>query len=720
MGTMDRPGSTGDSTPAGPPLLDQTPGRRPEEHKRARPAPVLAGPAFPAAAVAGDAPSRGPGTVSDAAAAQAAQASAATAGTSAATAGVMGDAVGVVPEAALAALIASDPDAGEPFTATSGAACARQPAVPDDWAGWPSDEDIDRLIASMPEDGWADRAAPDGTGGTAVFPFPMADAPWAVPDQCDPAVSLLPGPADLGRVRILQASVPDLPEAPRPANPAHVAWSPVAGADALAHLDPHRLGENDLLDYIHAANRLCAFARAMENDALAVFATRRPPLPSEQPATTAGKLQAGTLHDTGELQDTGEPGPGGLGRDGELGRAGELGEAWRRSRYAAAEIMAVHCVGIGTAHQLLDDAETLANNLPATTALFRDGLLDPVRIKAILAGLENVPADVQTLIEPLFLPGAARTNPRALTRKIRALAQKHHPEPLTERHQRARTQRRVWFTALPDGMAQLSAVLDAAPAKSLYDTLDAWARHAQHEGTLPGGAPSTATTPTGRPSRSLDNYRADTLLDLLHQALHPTTNRAGRSNSGNRGGNTPGGGANGGGSTQGGRANGGGPAGSAARDAAGPPLPVPVAVPEPVPEPRFTFGISAKISVTVPALTLLGHSEEPGYLDGYGPIPPEQARELAAGSYWWERLLTDPATTPTAPPCPKAKPASKTSAPATPTATNSKTTPTPAGPSNPTAPNKPKPPHPPAAPTSTPKPTNPAPSRSTRAVLTVP
>ncbi|RAN71202.1 hypothetical protein B5P43_34115, partial [Bacillus sp. SRB_336] len=413
----------------------------------------------------------------------------------------------------------------------------------------------------------------------------MADAPWAVPDQCDPAVSLLPGPADLGRVRVLRASVPDLPEAPRPANPAQVAWSPVAGADALAHLDPHRLGENDLLDYIHAANRLCAFARAMENDALAVFATRRPPLPSEQPATTARKPQAGTpqageLQDTGELageRRAGEPEPAGLGR------GGELTEAWHRSRYAAAEIMAVHCVGIGTAHQLLDDAETLANNLPASTALYRDGLLDPVRIKAILAGLENVPANVQTLIEPLFLPGAARTNPRALTRKIRSLAQKHHPEPFTERHQRARTQRRVWFTALPDGMAQLSAVLDAAPAKSLYDTLDAWGRHAQHEGTLPGGTPSTATTPTGRPSRSLDNYRADTLLDLLHHALHPTNRANGGTSTGGGKGGTSTNRANGGTSKDGGRGG---------------------------------FGIPAKISVTVPALTLLGHSEEPGYLDG--------------------------------------------------------------------------------------------------------
>ncbi|MCU6480375.1 hypothetical protein [Arthrobacter sp. A2-55] len=64
----------------------------------------------------------------------------------------------------------------------------------------------------------------------------------------------------------------------------------------------------------------------------------------------------------------------------------------------------------------------------------------------------------------------------------------------------------------------------------------------------------------------------------------------------------------------------------------------------PVPEAWSRPRTPAKISVTVPALTLLGTSEEPGHLEGYGPIPPAQARELAAGSRWWERLLTDPAT----------------------------------------------------------------------------
>ncbi len=41
-------------------------------------------------------------------------------------------------------------------------------------------------------------------------------------------------------------------------------------------------------------------------------------------------------------------------------------------------------------------------------------------------------------------------------------------------------------------------------------------------------------------------------------------------------------------------------------------------------------GISAIVNVTVPVLTLMGTSEEPGELEGYGPIDPETARRLAA------------------------------------------------------------------------------------------
>ncbi|MBO0983457.1 DUF222 domain-containing protein [Rathayibacter sp. SD072] len=55
-------------------------------------------------------------------------------------------------------------------------------------------------------------------------------------------------------------------------------------------------------------------------------------------------------------------------------------------------------------------------------------------------------------------------------------------------------------------------------------------------------------------------------------------------------------------------------------------------------------GMRPQVSVTVPVLTLLGHSDEPGVLDGYGPIDPATARRLAADAPSFTRILTHPET----------------------------------------------------------------------------
>lgn len=54
--------------------------------------------------------------------------------------------------------------------------------------------------------------------------------------------------------------------------------------------------------------------------------------------------------------------------------------------------------------------------------------------------------------------------------------------------------------------------------------------------------------------------------------------------------------------------------------------------------------VRATVRITIPALTLLGHGDEPATLDGYGPIPLETATELAAGAAHWIRVLTHPVT----------------------------------------------------------------------------
>jgi hypothetical protein len=54
--------------------------------------------------------------------------------------------------------------------------------------------------------------------------------------------------------------------------------------------------------------------------------------------------------------------------------------------------------------------------------------------------------------------------------------------------------------------------------------------------------------------------------------------------------------------------------------------------------------IRPTVLVTVPAMTLLKRGSEPGIVEGYGPIDPVTARELASFSKTLRRLITDPVT----------------------------------------------------------------------------
>ncbi|WP_460462243.1 HNH endonuclease signature motif containing protein, partial [Arthrobacter pigmenti] len=55
-------------------------------------------------------------------------------------------------------------------------------------------------------------------------------------------------------------------------------------------------------------------------------------------------------------------------------------------------------------------------------------------------------------------------------------------------------------------------------------------------------------------------------------------------------------------------------------------------------------GIKAEVFVVVPVLTLMGLSDEPADLEGYGPIDEDTARELAVNAPSFKRLLTHPET----------------------------------------------------------------------------
>ena len=54
--------------------------------------------------------------------------------------------------------------------------------------------------------------------------------------------------------------------------------------------------------------------------------------------------------------------------------------------------------------------------------------------------------------------------------------------------------------------------------------------------------------------------------------------------------------------------------------------------------------VGVTVALTIPVLTLLGHSSEPALLEGVGPIDIETARRLCATAPSITRLLTDPVT----------------------------------------------------------------------------
>ena len=174
--------------------------------------------------------------------------------------------------------------------------------------------------------------------------------------------------------------------------------------------------------------------------------------------------------------------------------------------------------------------------------------------------------------------------------KARTWRERHHPVSIEERHTRSAAGRRVEFVPDRDGMAWLSAHLPADTAAGI------WARTTAAARALQG--PEEA--------RTLAQLRADITATWLLTTGTPGTD--GMASCGMAGGGTA--------------AVGTGPAGAGCGG---------------VPSPR------AQVLVTVPVLSLLGATDEPAVLDGYGPIPPSMARRLIAdGADSFHRVLTDP------------------------------------------------------------------------------
>ncbi|MGB4777951.1 DUF222 domain-containing protein [Microbacterium sp.] len=241
-------------------------------------------------------------------------------------------------------------------------------------------------------------------------------------------------------------------------------------------------------------------------------------------------------------------------------------------------------------------AQVLAQRCPAAweSCLRGDVSEQNAAITADVAGsLPDDDRDAWAAFDAAVSDAAATTAPARYRIRARAARERVVSEPLEIRHRRAVERRRVELEAEYDGMATLTAVIPAVTAHAIDRGLDDYARQL-----------ATADGET----RTLAQLRADVFGDLLLGAGPATVSALGAQHP--DAGQT-----------------------SAESADAGPVAPGPVAAKP---------GITPTVRITIPALTLLGRSDEPATLDGYGPIPLDRAIELAGGAKSWIRVLTHP------------------------------------------------------------------------------
>ncbi|HOA87045.1 MAG: DUF222 domain-containing protein [Microbacteriaceae bacterium] len=273
------------------------------------------------------------------------------------------------------------------------------------------------------------------------------------------------------------------------------------------------------------------------------------------------------------------------------------GEATSRAselpyREVAAEIGGALRISDRSAQRLMGESTTLVQDFPATFAAFRAGRISRTHVHAITdCGSQLPDAAARASYEASVVPYAEQEVPARVRPFARVTAERVHPTPFAERHEAAARCRGVRVIDVEDGMSELIATLPSTLAHGALDRVQQLAqsvRDAEAAVTTQGGR-SRSGAPITSDGRSIDELRADIVADLLLT---------------------------------------GAPEGHAAvADGA---------------EPGALGAIRAHVQVTVPVLSLMGHTNAPATLAGVGPLDAATARALAGASSGWDRILTDP------------------------------------------------------------------------------
>jgi hypothetical protein len=278
----------------------------------------------------------------------------------------------------------------------------------------------------------------------------------------------------------------------------------------------------------------------------------------------------------------------------------------------------------------LREQALLLTHQPQVWAALWAGQLDVTKAGLLARALYQVPRqDTQDEDRPEYdadcerilaagLAYAAEHTAGQLDRHLKRLLAEIDPATVVTRRRRALAERGVWIQHRGDGTADLSARLDSTDAEHVYAAIRAVAMAAQRADAATadpsGGGGDGAGAARRRSSdsgcagdcadtgrafaaeaarRPFDLRMADALVDLI---VAPGPNVASGA--------------------------------SATSDGI----------------PTDGVAVATQINVTIPIDSLAGVTDTPGQLSGYGILPADLVRRLAAGDTRWRRILTDRVT----------------------------------------------------------------------------
>jgi Domain of unknown function (DUF222) len=295
----------------------------------------------------------------------------------------------------------------------------------------------------------------------------------------------------------------------------------------------------------------------------------------------------------------------------------QMPTAW--DEFTVRELGAVLGISAGDAEQVLFLAWALEVCLPGTKAAFAAGIVTEDKARIIAWYTAVLDSEEARAAEAMVLRRAGSLTPAQLRAAIRRAVMEVNPDKARKHREHMAKRTRVERWAEDSGNAGLAGrELPPAEVLAVDQRVTAWARQLRKAG-LEGG---------------MDALRARAYLDLLlgtdsrPQASSPDgtpgqDRTTGQDTTGEDGA-TSGDGATGR-DGSGGRPPGPGQGGSGS---GGPRTPAPAGPLAGVIPPGF----AGRITMTIPAVTMLDRADRPGELAGIGPIDPDLARDLAAAA----------------------------------------------------------------------------------------